>query len=356
MKKPKKSEQPKSIPTNDLLSTGSTLLNIACSGNPRGAIPKGKYALLVGASAAGKTFQSMTLFAEACKNSGFDEYTFVYDNVEDGMLMDVAMLFGKETELRVKAPEYDNEGEPVYSSTIEEFYYHVDDFVKVGKPFIYVLDSMDGLSSEAEEEHFEKSKKASRKGKDGPGSYGDGKAKKNSSHLRKLMKGLRSTGSILVIICQERDVLNAGPFQDNRTRSGGRALRFYATLEMWLSQAGQIKTSAKIRGKKRLLGNKVLVKLKKNRVTGKLPHVMFPIYPTYGIDDIQSCIDYLIDEKHWKKKSQKIAAGEFGLVGRKQLIRECENGKMKLLRKEVLECWRAVEEESKVLERKPRYV
>lgn len=351
MTAPAKTKKP--IDTTVGLSTGSTLLNLALTGNPkRGYIP-GKFFFIVGDSSSGKTFFNMTTYAEACKNPAFAKYRLIYDNVEDGMLMDVDHLFGTAMGDRLEPPALDEDsGEPVYSTTIEEFYYHVDDACKAGKPFIYVLDSMDGLSSEAEGEKFKDQKKAHRAGKEVPGSYGDGKAKKNSSALRMLVNKLRVSGSILIIISQTRDVLNASPWEEKKTRSGGRALRFYATAEFWLSLAGAIKKN--IRKKNRNIGNKVMIKVKKNRITGRLPEIKTAIYPSYGVDDIGSCIDYLLEEQWWKKRGGKINAGEFGLLSREKLIRVIEGGKMAKLQKEVLACWTEIEQ-SGALKRKPRY-
>lgn len=333
------------------LSTGSTLLNLALTGNPRKGFLTGHYFLLVGDSSSGKTFTSMSCFAEAARNPAFKNYRFIYDNVEDGMLMDVERLFGQGVAERLLPPS-GTPDDPRFSETIEDFAYHLDDLAKKDKPFVYVLDSMDGLESHDEQKKFEEQKKAYRAGKDAAGSYGDGKAKKNSSLLRKAIKGLRKTGSILIIICQTRDNLTGyGP---SKIRSGGRALRFYATTEIWTSVAGQIKKT--IRGKERKVGIQVGIQTQKNRITGKLAEVQITIYPSYGIDDIGSCIDFLCSEGWWKKikGTGNISAGKFGTVSREKLVRMFEGQGFKGLRKEVAACWRTIEEES-ALKRSPRY-
>ena len=80
------------VSRRDLLSTGSTLLNLACSENPFGGFLKGKYYLLVGDSDSGKTFLSMSCFAEAMIQKPFKNYRLIYDYVEDGMLMHMLIL------------------------------------------------------------------------------------------------------------------------------------------------------------------------------------------------------------------------------------------------------------------------
>ncbi len=332
--------KPKADKSGHALSTGCTLLNMALTGDPRRGFLTRHYYLLVGDSNSGKTFTSMTCFAEATQNEFFKNHRLIYDNIEDGMLMDVERLFGPEVERRLRPPAGSIE-DPQFSETIEDFYYHVDDAIKKGKPFIYVLDSMDSLSSHDEQKKFDEQKTAHRAGKTTAGSYGDGKAKKNSGNLRKVLAGLRKTDSILIIICQTRDNLTG--WGDPKSRSGGKSLRFYATTEIWTTPIGQIKKT--VRGKERKIGIKVGIQTKKNRITGKLHEVETSIIPTYGIDDIGSCIDYLCSEGWWKKikDSSNIKAGEFGTVSREKLVRIFDDGKFSTLRKEVAACWEAVE-------------
>jgi len=328
----------------DLLSTGSTLLNLACADNPFGGLLKGKYYFLVGDSASGKTFLSMTCFAEAQLNKHFQGHRIIYDNVEDGCLMDVERLFGKEVAHKLEFPAKADDGSPVFSFTVEEFYYHLDDALARGTPFIYVLDSMDGLSSDYEGEKFEAHKKAHLKGTQSPGSYGDGKAKRNSEGLRQVLNGLRETGSILIILSQTRDNLGMG--FERKTRSGGHALRFYATVEIWSSITGQIKKSVK--GKDRHVGVHVGLRVRKNRITGKTKEVEIDIYPSYGIDDIGSCVNFLVDEGWWARKGPCIEAGEFDLrLTRDKLIHQIEDHSWENeLRAIVGKCWKDIEESS----------
>ena len=342
---------PGKVSRRDLLSTGSALLNLACSDNPFGGFLKGKYYFIVGDSTSGKTFLSMTCFAEAMINKHFKDHRLIYDNVEDGMLMDVERLFGKAVAERIEPPAQDKDG-PVFSTIIEEFYYHLDDALKKGEPFIYVLDSMDGLSSEYEGEKFDAHKEAHRKGTQSPGSYGDGKAKINSGNLRHIVNRISKTASILIILSQTRD--NFGPGFDKKTRSGGHALKFYATVEIWSRITGQIKKTVK--GRPRNVGVHVGLRFRKNRITGKLREVEVDIYPSYGIDDIGTCVDYLVEEGWWEKKKQSIEAGEFDVtMTRDKLIQTIEKeGWENELRSIVGKCWKEIEAASAPV-RKTKY-
>jgi len=344
----KKKKKKKSSYKN-FISTGSTLLNLACTGSPYRGFAMGKYYRLVGDSTSGKTFLSLTCLAEASINPRFNKHRFIYDNAEDGAMMDIQKFFGSEVARRMEPP-----GDS-FSSNIEEFYYHVDDANKLGVPYIYILDSMDSLSSGAESNKFDEQKNAYRKGKSTAGSFGDGKAKFNSANLRKIISFLqKEQKSILIIISQTRD--NIGFGFEKKTSSGGRAVKFYATLEIWSSVKGRI--SKVVRGKARQQGIKCCLQVKKNRISGKERTITIPIYHSTGMDDTGSCVDYLIEEKHWiqKEKGGLITAPEFKFKGKKEkLIQTIEENIMERdLREIVSDVWNEIEEACSV-KRKKRY-
>src|SRR6516162_7644169 len=110
-------DEPRVLTSSDFLSSGSTLLNLACSGRTRGCFVKGHYFYFVGDTSSGKTFLTLTAFAEACANPNFDEYELVFDNAENGALMNFEKFFGSKMASRVKEPESGN------SVTLQDFYY-----------------------------------------------------------------------------------------------------------------------------------------------------------------------------------------------------------------------------------------
>lgn len=342
---------------DNLLSTGSTLLNLNLSGDWRGGLVKGKYFFFVGDTSSGKTFFTCTCFAEAAINPAFEDYRFIHDNVEIGALMNFEKFFGKEAATRIEPPAKNADGSPKYSTTDDEFYFNVDDAFNVGKPFIYVLDSMDALTSRAEIKKFRETKIANRANKEATGDFGDGKAKRNSRGLRTLLHRLEDTGSILIIINQTRDNLDAGLFGPKKTRSGGRALSFYATAEMWTSVVGKIVKA--VRGKERKLGITSKIEIKKNRITGRDRTCTIPIKYAYGIDDIDSCIEYLMLEGHWKKAGTKINTNgelecDYPLLKSKLIAHIEENGLENELRLLVVKVWDEIEQAC-IEPRKSRY-
>jgi hypothetical protein len=268
--------------------------------------------------------------------------------------MNIRKFFGRGVEERIRPPARRN-GQPVYSNTLEKFYYHLDDCLKKGRPFIYILDSVDSLSCEAELSKFQKKKAAARTGKTTAGSFGAEKAKINSSHLRLFINPLYETGSILLVINQTRD--NLSGFGKPKSRSGGNALQFYACMEIWSSVYQEI--SKTYRKKSRVQGTLCRIRVRKNRVTGKagkFRQVLIPIFDTYGIDDITSCIDYLVDEEHWKENKGIIKAPEFEFKGRRDKLADLISGNdmEKDLIAVVEDVWRDIEN-AVAIKRKPRY-
>ena len=328
------------------------MLNLACTGKTYGGFLKGKYYYLVGDSASGKTWLSLTCLAEASINPNFKNYRFVYDNAEDGALMDIKRFFGTAIFNRMISPNMSDKTRPACSSTIEEFYYNIDDALRKKKPCIYILDSMDSLSSKSEKTKFQEQKQAYRKQKQTAGTMTDGKAKINSAGIRQLLNQLKVSGSILIIISQTR--ANMGFGYAAKTHSGGNALTFYATLEIWSSI--RQKLTKVVKGKKRQLGILCGCQTKKNRISGKERFITVPIYHSYGMDDMGSCVDYLIDEGHWKKIKGKYRAKEFKINGtRDAIIRYIEKHELeKDLRSIVGDVWDEVEEACN-LKRKRRY-
>lgn len=342
------------------LPTGSTLLNMACSDRPNGGYPVGKYILKVGDSESGKTWLSLTSMAEACQREAFKDYRLIFDDPEDGAMMDKAKFFGKELAKRIEPPSGTRK-KPGVSETAEQFYFHLDDAFNYGQPFIYLLDSENSLTTDADIKKFKSHKAAAEAGEDDAGSFGVTKAKLHSRNLGRVRSRLAQHGCILIILSQTRDRIGFGAQFDPKTRSGGRALKFWADLELWLSIRSNITKT--IMGKKRQLGIQSLIKIKKNRINGKKREVVVPIYNTFGVDDVGSMVDYLCEEGAWSANKAKsgdwsgIEAPQFGKkpFSREKLIQHIEsvNGE-KELQSAVVDCWNEIEAACTV-QRKARY-
>lgn len=329
------------------LSSGLTLLNLAIAGHPTKAIAKGTYILFVGDSASGKTFLALQILAEANRNKEFAGYDLYYDAAEFGARMNLAHFFGHSSAKRIKQPKP--------PTTVEQWYDMLDDRFKHDKPFIAVLDSMDALRSEASDELFQAGKDARRRGKEAPGSYATDKSKANSANMNRVVAQLAETGSILIIVSQTRDNIGFGSQYNPKTRSGGKALRFYATAEAWFSIKKRITKT--VRGKPRPIGTLLQIQVKKNRETGREPKIEIPFYPAVGWDDTGSMVRWLVEEKHWPDRKGVITAEGLGVSGTlEKVIGRIEGtNREKELKKITAELWSEIDGECKV-ERKRRYV
>lgn len=321
-----------------LVPSGSILLNLACSNHYRGAWELGRMVNLIGDSNTGKTYQAMEMLAQVCQDPNFEEYELIYDDAEHAMSMDISSLFGKRLEKRLKAPKYDSDEEPVPSHTVEDFHCNVLDALDRG-PCIYVLDSLDSLTSEQDEDKIDEMREAREKGKEIAGSYRMAKPKKMSELLQDISAKLDGTKSFLLIISQTRDNIQPGSFE-KKTRSGGRALKFYASHEIWLAVTGRIKA------KDRVVGSHLQAKVTKNKLTGTFRSVAYDMRHGYGCDDIGACIDFLAEEKIIKggSKGSKMVWREYEAT-RAKLIQMIEDGnREKLLFRDTQEAWREIEE------------
>ena len=339
-----------------LLSTGSTLLNIEMTGNSKGGWYTGHYYLFVGDSDSGKSWFMHTTLAEAANNPAFDNYRLIYDYPEaKSSLIDVERYFGKKLAQRIEQPMV-RDGQPASSETAEEFYYNVHDATKQDRPFVYILDSQDSLTCNREANKFQKLKAKSRGSNVdvASGDYADGKAKVHSSHLRQLIMPLARTNSLLIIVNQSRDSFD---MFERDSYSGGRALKFYAVAQLWSYHAGKLEKT--FRKKKRQTGIKSRIKIKKNHVTGRQGETTVPIYHSHGIDDVGSCVDYLIGENIWDMTKQGVVRvvglGPDWEASREKVVQRIEHeGLEDDLQDLVGEVWQEIQDAVSV-KRKQRY-
>lgn len=358
-------------PSRGLLPSGSTMLNLALSDHFDGGIGAGKVVNIIGDSSAGKTLLCLTMFAEMANDPQFADYRLIYDEPEQANEFGLEALFGSKTAERVEAPYDSDKTGPLSSKTIEQFYVNIMRLVDQGEKFIYVLDSLDALSDAAEYEGavdlVNKADKLLDKGEDDAlegialqGTYGMAKPKLMSQILRNIVAGLADTASVLVIISQTRDNINARPGMPTRRRAGGKALQFYCSSVIWLTMVKTLKAGKK--GAEEIIGHEVEASVGKNKLTGKLRKVKFSTYDTYGVDDIGSCIDFLTAQGVLTQKSGYINATALGekFVGKnytaKQIIEmlESDEAEIKALRELCGETW-LEKEQALDLGRKPRF-
>lgn len=315
------------IPDDAWLSTGISTLNMAISGRVNGGITKGHYIWFLGDSESGKSAFALKVLAEASINPHFDKHRLIYEDVETGIFQfPIAKFYGKRLAQRIE-PLVGTKKEPESCVTIQNFYRRAFAALKSG-PCIIVADSMDGLDDEEELSSF---KKASEKNEASKSTYGMGKAKANSTNIKRLISCLALFGSILIVINQTRENLERVNAYSPKTKpgAGGKALRFYSHVQLWSSLGSALKKE--IAGKKRTYGNKVFIAVKKNRVCGWSGSIEVTFLRDVGFDETGSAIDYLTSEGYWKRAKGLIRAKEFKCdLDRSALIEKIESQQFRI--------------------------
>lgn len=345
---PRKKHNKSAVKTPNI-PTGITMLDLACSDSILGGFLNGKIINIIGDSSAGKSFLALNCLASIIQNPMFSSMKKIYDDVEAADEFDMSHLFGDMARDNIQPPACDAANIPLHSNTIEDFelYFHVAvaDAKATGNSFIYVLDSFDALTSDTELVLMESNLKARAKGNKEKASYGMQKAKFTSTFFRQVKAELKQTNSCLLIISQTREDINPLTFTTKK-RTGGKALDFYSSLVIWLAVKKKLKNA-----KHNLqIGVHTIAKISKNKQTGKIRQAMFPIFYDYGIDDIASMIDWLLEHKFWTGTRKMINTGEdFGKLSYVNLIAliETESAEQKL-RGIVQEGWSDIEEDLKI--------
>ena len=256
--------------------SGSTLLNLALTGKPYFGFPIGKVVNIVGDSSTGKTLLAIvaSAFAQNLPPKGYSGVTICFDTAEAGFNKDFATRVGLDLS-RVQLEEN--------TRTVEDFIEHFQRFVSSVPPSqagIYVLDSLDALSSQAELDRAP-----------GEATYGTDRAKAVSEFFRRTIDLLAKYNITLIIISQVRENISSLPFAPKYRRAGGRALDFYSDQIIWLSEVGKIKDGDLV------AGINVRAKVTKNRHAPPFREADFQIIFSFGIDDVASLVQYLVKKK-----------------------------------------------------------
>ncbi len=267
-----------SAPTNvdGWVSTGCAMLDVAISNRPYGGLPVGRIVEITGLEQSGKSLVSAHLLAETQKQGGvavlIDTETAVSREFLEAIGVDVSKL------LYVSADSV----EQIFDMT-ETIIEKVRETSK-DRLVTIVTDSVAAASTQAE--------LASDYGKDG---YATDKAIIISKAMRKITNMIGRQKILLVYTNQLRQKMNAMPFGDPWTTSGGKALAFHASVRLRLKGAGQIKM--KIGGNDKIVGMKVRCQVVKNRMGPPLRSTDFEIYFDRGIDNYGSWLKVMKDNK-----------------------------------------------------------
>lgn len=259
----------------EAISTGSIMLDNALG---IGGLPKGRIIEIYGPESSGKTTIALSTIAQSQKEGGICAFI----DVEHALDPVYAKALGVDIDnLIVSQPD-----------TGEQALEIMDALVSSGAIDVIVLDSVAALVPRAEIE----------------GDMGDShiglQARLMSQALRKLTGNIKKSNCVAFFINQLREKVGI-MFGNPETTSGGRALKFYASVRMDIRKIDTIK------GKEgEMVANKVRVKVVKNKVAPPFKQAEFDIAYGQGIDFVGELIDLGVQKDIVQKSGAWFSYGE----------------------------------------------
>jgi recombination protein RecA len=263
----------------ETLTTGSLAVDLALG---VGGLPRGRIIEIYGPESSGKTTFCLSVIAEAQKNGGLAAFI----DVEHALDPKYARVVGVNLDdLLVSQPD---SGEDALNI--------METLIRSNSIDVIVLDSVAALTTKAELD-----------GQMGDATVG-AQARLMSQAMRRLTAVVSKTNCICIFTNQIREKIGV-MFGNPETTSGGRALKFFASIRLDIRRKDQIKTPE---GK--VIGNRTKIKVVKNKVAPPFTETEFDIMYDEGISKIGSLLDLGLEHKILEKKGAWIAY-EGNLVG-----------------------------------------
>lgn len=255
-----------------LISTGSTLLDLAISGGRQrgGGLPAGILVEVFGPPGSGKTVLLSEVAGAIQRNNG--EVMF-YDP-EARLNKQFARIFG----LDINTMNYST------PNTVTSVFHGVREWQPKSKGINGVMaDSLAALSTDMEMEN------------DAGDKMGMRRAKEFSEELRKTCRVLAEHNYLMLCSNQIRQNLDSGPYGQRYKSPGGEAIGFYSSLRLRTHNPTKIKRKVRVAGREvsRVVGVSIDVEVFKNSVWSPYRVAPITILFDYGIDDIRENLQYV---------------------------------------------------------------
>ena len=273
----------------EVITTGSIALDVALG---IGGLPRGRVVEIYGPESSGKTTVALHAIASAQADGGICAFI----DAEHALDPDYAQKLGVDTDaLLVSQPDNGEQALEI-----------ADMLVRSGALSLIVIDSVAALTPRAEIE----------------GEMGDShvglQARLMSQALRKMTGALHGAGTTAIFINQLREKIGV-MFGSPETTTGGKALKFYASIRLDIRRIETLKDGTDA------VGNRTRVKVVKNKVAPPFKQAEFDILYGHGVSREGSLIDMGVDHGFVRK------SGAWYTYGGDQLGQGKENARKFLL-------------------------